>query len=291
MKAIKLYLVLFLLTGIFWSCREDEISDESIFKNNKELTGFDKWLLENYTYPYNILFKYKMEDIQSSLSYHLVPADPDKCIAWAKLIKHLWLETLVECKDMDFPRQHVPRVIHLVGSGAYNSNNTVILGTASEGMMITLYLINTLNPANPSTADLRDRMRTIFHEFGHILHQKKNYAPEFEAITNNDYILGEWGDAANTLQIANQLGFVSRYARSEPNEDFVEIIARYVIYGPAAWDAVLRAAGTTGAAKLTQKLDIVRDYLNISWGIDIDELSRVFETRLSNIDKLDLTRL
>jgi substrate import-associated zinc metallohydrolase lipoprotein len=182
-------------------------------------------------------------------------------------------------------------VIHLIGSGAYNSNNTVILGTASDGMMITLYRINDLDVKNPSAADLRDYMRTIFHEFSHILCQKKNYSVDFLKITNNDYVYQDWAEAANTLQTANQLGFVSRYARSEPDEDFVEIIARYTVYGKEAWDAVLRAAGTDGAAKLTQKFEIVADYLKISWGIEIDELRRIFETRIGNIDKLDLINL
>ena len=292
MKSIKIYLVLFLLAGMFWSCQEDKISDESIFKDNTQIqTEFDKWLLENYTYPYNIVFKYKMEDIESPLTYHLVPADPDKCIAWAKLIKYLWLETYVEAKDVDFVRMYVPRVIHLIGSGAYNSTGTVVLGTAHDGMMITIYAVNEFDPANPSTNELRDQMRTMFHEFSHILHQKKGYSPDFWRITNNDYILGDWSNAANTLQIANQLGFVSRYARMDVNEDFVEIIARYIVYGPAEWEAVLKAAGTAGADKLIQKFDIVRDYLTVSWGIDIDELHRIFETRLSNIDKLDLTHL
>ena len=292
MKIFKIYLVVFLLAGMFWSCQEDEISSDSIFKDNtKVLTEFDQWLLENYTYPYNIVFKYKMEDIESSLSYHMVPAEADKCIAWAKLIKFLWLETFTECRDVDFLRANVPRVIHLIGSGAYNSNNTVILGTAHDGMMITLYLINGLDPNNPSVEDLKDRMRTIFHEFSHILCQKKNYSTDFWRITNNDYVLNEWGDAANTLQMANELGFVSRYARSEPDEDFVEIIARYVVYGQEAWDAVLTAAGTEGAAKINQKFEIVADYLNTSWEIDINELRRVFETRIGNIDKLDLTHL
>jgi substrate import-associated zinc metallohydrolase lipoprotein len=203
----------------------------------------------------------------------------------------LWLETYVECKDINFLRQYTPRVIHLIGSGAYNSTNTVTLGTAHSAMMITIYSVNNLSPNNPSVESLREYMRTIFHEFSHILHQKKGYSPDFWRITNNDYVMDDWANAANTLQMANQLGFVSRYARKEPNEDFVEIIARYVVYGPAEWEAVLRAAGTAGADKLSQKMDIVRDYLTVSWGIDLDELHRIFENRIGNIDKLDLTHL
>ncbi|MDR1527128.1 MAG: putative zinc-binding metallopeptidase [Dysgonamonadaceae bacterium] len=292
MKEVKLYLIMFLMAGICWSCKEDAISDESIFKDStKELSEFDKWILVNYTYPYNIVFKYKMEDIESDHSYQLVPADPDKSIAFAKFIKYLWLDAYAEHKGVDFPRMYAPRVIHLIGSGAYNSNNTYLLGTAEEGLKITLFRVNDFDPVNPSIPEIKDRMRTLYHEFSHILHQKKNYSEEFQKITNDDYILNDWSSSTATLQIAYEKGFVSRYARKEPNEDFVEIIARYVVYGQENWDAILKAAGTDGAAKINQKFEIVQNYLTVSWGIDINELRRVFETRLDNMDKLDLTHL
>jgi substrate import-associated zinc metallohydrolase lipoprotein len=281
-----------LLAGACWSCKEDALSDESIFQDSKkELSAFDQWILTNYTYPYNIVFKYKMEDIESDHTYQLVPAAPEKSIAFAKIIKYLWLDAYAEHKGVDFPRMHAPRVIHLIGSGAYNSNNTYLLGTAEEGMKITLFRINDFDPEHPSIPEIRDRMRTLYHEFSHILHQKKIYSEEFQKITNDDYVLNDWSSTANTLQIALEKGFISRYARMEPNEDFVEIIARYIVYGQENWDAQLKAAGEDGAAKITQKFEIVRSYLEISWGVDINELRRVFETRLANIDKLDLTHL
>lgn len=292
MKEVKLYLMIFLMAGTCWSCKEDAISDESIFKDSTtELSEFDEWILVNYTYPYNIVFKYKMEDIESDHSYQLVPADPDKSIAFAKLIKYLWLDAYAEHQGVDFPRMYAPRVIHLIGSGAYNSNNTYLLGTAEEGMKITLFRINDFDLLNPSVSEIKDRMRTLYHEFSHVLHQRKNYSEEFQKISNDDYVLNDWSESTNTELLAYQKGFISRYARKEPNEDFVEIIARYTVYGQANWDAVLNLAGEEGAAKLTQKLEIVQNYLTVSWGIDLNELRRIFETRLANIDKLDLTHL
>lgn len=292
MKIFKTYLVLFLLTGIFWSCQEDKLNSESIFKDSTApQSEFDKWLLSNYTYPYNIIFKYKMEDIESDYTVQLVPAQPDKCIAWAKLVKYLWLETYVEAKDVNFVRSNVPRVIHLIGSYAYSSTGIYTLGTAEGGMKITIFGVNSIDPDNPPVAELRNLMRTIFHEFSHILHQKKDYSTDFWKITNNDYLTGDWNQSMYTLQMAYDLGFVSQYSRKEPNEDFVEIIARYVVYGKENWESILKAASADGAAKINQKFDIVKDYLNTSWGVDIDELQRIFQTRIGNIDKLDLTHL
>lgn len=294
MKKIRIYLGLLILTVISFSCREEELNSESIFKDSgtAQMTPFDHWLLSNYTYPYNINFKYKMQDIETSFAYEqLTPASPEKSMAAAILIKYIWLETFDEMKGIDFLRQYAPKVIHLVGSNAYNQNLTSILGTAEGGMKITLFDINSLDVNNPSQDLMRRYMKTIFHEFSHILHQTKNYSPDFEAISKNDYVGADWSESTETEAIALSKGFVSRYARSEPNEDFVEIISIFVVFGEEHWNSILGRAGTEGANKILQKFDIVKDYLNVSWNIDIYELRRIFHARLLSIDKLDLKNI
>lgn len=293
MKKYINYLIVFLFATAIWSCKEEELSSESIFKDKdtSELTDFDRWLLSNYTYPYNINFKYKMQDIESSKSYELTPATPENSLAMAKLIKYIWLETYVEAKGIDFLRQYAPKVIHLVGSNAYNSSGTITLGTAEDGMKISLFDVNSLNVNNPSMVMLQRYMKTIIHEFSHVLHQNKNYTPDFAAISKNDYVGGDWSQSTETTALAYSKGFVSRYARSEPNEDFVEILSIFVVYGEQNWNSILQNAGTEGAAIINKKLDIVKEYLNVSWNIDLFELRRIFETRLGSIDKLDLKNI
>ncbi len=294
MKNFSIYIMTsFLLAILFYACKEDELSDESIFKNNiSEQTDFDLWLLSNYVYPYNIMFKYKMEDIESNKNFNLVPATTDKCVAMAKLLKYLWMESYDEIQGINFTRAYTPKIIVLVGSGAYDSNNnTITLGTADAGMRITLYDINSLNPDNPDIIRLQDYMKTIYHEFSHILHQKKDYPIEFGEISHDDYIQDSWSASSETLEIANQKGFVSRYARHSTDEDFVELIAHFVILGQENWDNILAAAGTDGASKINRKFEIVKQYLIDSWGLDIYELRRVFENRLASVDSLDLKNL
>lgn len=293
MRSFKIYLLLFLLIGVFISCQKEELNSESIFKDtdSEQLTAFDYWLLSNYTYPYNISFKYKMQDIETSKSYELAPASPEKSLAMAKLIKYIWLETYDEVKGIHFLRQYAPKVFHLVGSNAYNSSGTIILGSAEDGMKITLYNVNGLDIDNPSLDVLKRYMKTIIHEFSHILHQNKEYTPDFASISKNDYVGSDWSASTETEAIAYSKGFISRYARSEPNEDFVELIAIFVVYGQENWDSILERAGTEGANIIDQKFEIVKEYLNVSWQIDIYELRRVFETRLNSIDQLDLKNL
>ena len=301
MKKILKYLLMITAAVMLWSCSDDKLGDAKVFKDPDpaSYTNFDKWLLSNYTYPYNIAFKYKMQDIESDFSYNLSPATTANAIAMSKLIKHLWLEVYDEVSGIEFTRMHIPKVIHLIGSGAYNSNNTVLLGTAHSGMKITLYEINSLNPANITASTITERyLKTMYHEFAHILHQKINYPIEFKAITTRDYISDDWSTAAATLPIANQRGFVSRYARKEYNEDFVEILSIYVTRGQANWDSILAASNSvasgntkTGKVLIEEKLQIVREYMQDVWGIDIDELRRVLEEHLVTMHDLDLINL
>lgn len=283
------------MTVMNWSCTEEEIDkNNSIFTDPDPATKteFDKWLLTNYTYPYNIVVKYKMQDIESDITYDLVPATVEKAIAFAKLIKHLWIEVYDDVAGPDFTKAYIPRIIHLVGSGAYNTNNTVLLGTAEGGLKITLYRVNDLDPENVTASLLVDRyLKTLFHEFAHILHQTKNYSEEFAKISNANYVSDDWANSSNTEAMAYQLGFVSRYSRKEANEDFVEMLAIFVVRGQSNWNNILRQAGDGGAAIINQKFEIIKNYLETAWNIDIYELRRTFESRTATMHLLDLKNL
>lgn len=300
MRKIVIYLLALTLTGCLWSCDDDKPSGHSIFPTDEEPgSTFDQWLLYNYTYPYNIEVKYKMEDIESDMTYTLAPALPDKCMALSKLIKYLWLEAYDEVAGVTFTRTYVPRIIHMIGSGAYNSNNTVILGTAEGGLKITLYRVNDIDPERITAAELNDNyLKTMHHEFAHILHQTKSYSTEYQNITGTDYIGDEWSSISQTLPMARSLGFVSQYARMAPDEDFVEMISIFVTRDEAAWEAILKSADVkaggndkTGRQLLEQKFEIVKDYLKNSWNIDIYKLRTVVQRRGDSIDQLDLTHI
>ncbi len=69
----------------------------------------------------------------------------------------------------------------LYGSPAYNSNGSITLGTADGGRRVVLYELNDLNFSDP--AQVSRKMRTIHHEFTHILNQTISIPPDFEAVT------------------------------------------------------------------------------------------------------------
>ncbi|MGV8092477.1 MAG: putative zinc-binding metallopeptidase [Mangrovibacterium sp.] len=288
MNKLLIYILVFTMSCSFWSCDEDDLNSDSIFDTSEvERNAFEKWLLQNYTYPYNIDFKYRLEDIESDMDYMLVPADVDKSVKLARLVKYCWLEAYDEVAGINFTRTYVPKIIHLIGSAAYKGDGSMVLGTAEGGLKITLYLVNSLQVDKEFLNYYY--FKTMHHEFAHILHQTKNYDPDFETVSVGNYIGNDW--IYNSDTEARQAGFVTPYAQSEPNEDFVENIAVYVTNSEAYWNALLEDAGEEGAAIILQKFEFVRNYLNDIWSIDIDQLRDVVQRRTGELDLLDLDNL
>ena len=79
----------------------------------------------------------------------------------------------------------------------------------------------------------------------------------------------------------------------EYNEDFAETMAFYLVYTPAEWQQKMTTAGTDGAAIISQKLQMIRSYMQTTWNIDIDDLRTVIQRRMDEIidGSIDLDEL
>lgn len=275
------------------SCSNDDPKDDTIFPTTETANDpFDKWLEANYTYPYNVDFKYKMEDVYSDMKYHLVPADSAKSAKLAIITKFLWFDAYAECVGPDFVKANVPRIIHLIGSPAYNSGQgTMVLGTAEGGLIVTLYMVNKLTNQMLTDYDTMNEyyFHTMHHEFTHILNQKKPYSENFQHITESGYVSGDW--YRKNQRMANTQGFVTPYAMSEAREDFAEMLSVYVTTPPSGWQKIMTTAGKKGAPLIQAKLDIVRNYMKESWNLDIDQLRDIVIRRASELNSLNLNEL
>lgn len=291
-KNIYAILLAFVASFALMSCSDDDPSSESIFPTTSpKRDAFDKWLLENYTFPYNVEMKYKMEDIESDMKYHLVPADSAKTAKLSIIMKYLWFDAYNEVVGPDFIKENMPRTIHFIGSPAYNSEGTMVLGTAEGGLKITLYMVNSLDDKTLKDYDTMNKyyFHTLHHEFTHILNQKIPYDQSYKLITESGYVSGDWYLIPD--KTAHQAGFITPYAMVEPLEDFAEMLSGYVTKSQSEWNAILADAGTTGAASISAKLDIVRNYMQESWNVDIDQLRAAVLRRASTLSAVDLEHL
>ncbi|MBQ3612910.1 MAG: putative zinc-binding metallopeptidase [Bacteroidales bacterium] len=284
------YIAMALVAMSFIACEEKPLDPTSqIIDSKLEQNEFDKWLVTNYIEPYNIMFKYRMEKNESDFNYWLVPATYENSIKMAKLMKFLCFEPYDELTgSKEFIKSYYPKMIHLVGSGAYRNDGTFVLGTAEGGLKITMYFVNemVIDPAYLNEY----YFKTMHHEFAHILNQIKPYSTDFNAISGPDYVTDTWSDAWASEREAQQNGFISEYASSEHGEDFVELLSIYVTNTPEYWDNVLKNAGA-GAEKINAKFEIVYNYMLNSWNIDLNELRDIIQRRQGEIDTLDLETL
>ena len=273
------------------ACQEKPLDPNSQILDSKvEENDFDKWLVTNYIEPYNIMFKYRMEKNESDFTYWLVPATYENSIKMAKLMKFLCFEPYdVLTGSREFIKTYYPKMIHLVGSGAYRNNNTFVLGTAEGGLKITMYFVNELR-LDPAYLN-EYYFKTMHHEFAHILNQIKPYSSDFKTISGSEYVTDAWssnwkgGDAE-----AQKNGFISEYASSEAGEDFVELLSIYVTNTPEYWNNIIANAGA-GAELINAKFDIVYNYMLNSWNIDLNELRDIIQERQGQINTLDLETL
>lgn len=251
MKNFKSYLSLMLLAAVALmsmpSCSEEKLG-ESIFIDEPEVDEnaytykLDKWLFENYKKVYNVDFRYKMQDVGTNMDYNLVPATFDNSINMAVLTKYLWFDAYNEVANdgIDFLKANGPRIIHLIGSPAYNpTTGTRILGLAEGGIKISLYQINQMR-VNDFNQMNEDYFKTMHHEFAHILHQTKSYPTVFNTYSVGQYDGNNWQDRQDG--VVNSLGFVTPYASSAPREDFAETMANYIVKTDAQWAHIMDLA-------------------------------------------------
>ena len=254
------------------ACVEDTLSENSVIRvSETKKNDFDRWLEANFLLPYNIDFKYRFEMNESDMNYFTIPADYEYSIVMAHLVKYLCVETYDEVAGITFTRSYFPKMFFLTGEWEYRNNGTIILGTAEGGKKIFLAGVNLLPQYMKTAEDLNHYyIKTIHHEFTHILNQTVDYPVDFAMITGTGYVADSWSDAPFSYEYL-QNGFITDYAQHSDTEDFAEMLSEYITHDQAWWDGQIEKAGEKGSL-INAKLDIVRTYMQDCFNIDIDVL-------------------
>ncbi|MDR1653707.1 MAG: putative zinc-binding metallopeptidase [Prevotellaceae bacterium] len=230
------------------SCRNDDSLTDTIFGDdsadildpNSYTYKLDSFLRVEFLIPYNVRFIYKMEDKGTDMNYNLVPATYEKSKEMAVLTKYLWFEAYDKIAGVNFLKKTCPRIIHLIGSPAYNpATGTELLGLAEGGLKVSLFKVNELD-VNNVEAMSELFFKTMHHEFSHILHQTKAYPKDFNLFSYKDYNPLGWQDRNDSICFS--LGFVSPYGGSQTREDWVEVIANYIVKTDKWWDKAYEVA-------------------------------------------------
>lgn len=271
------------------SCTKDEVSSESIFKEeNHRYTEFDSWLQRNYVEPYNVRFEYRMPDRETSFNYWVSPPNIKESIMIAKLIKFTTLEAMVEMMSSgdetedpaSFVKSYFPKVLFLVGSFEISSSGSTALASAENGLQINILGVNFFEYHK----DAERIAGTMLHEFTHILDGIHGSPAEFKDITLSDYV----GDRYTSLtDDPYQKGFVSNYARSHYSEDVAETGGRLISLTEEEREAMIAKAGPVGGPLMRKKFDMLKKWLKDSYGVDSERWCEIYHRRIAQLDSLD----
>ena len=271
------------------SCTKDEVSSESIFKEeNHRYTEFDSWLQRNYVEPYNVRFEYRMPDRETSFNYWVSPPNIKESIMIAKLIKFTTLEAMVEMMSSGdetedpalFVKSYFPKLLFLVGSFEISSSGSTALASAENGLQINILGVNFFEYHK----DAERIAGTMLHEFTHILDGIHGSPAEFKDITLSDYV----GDRYTSLtDDPYQKGFVSNYARSHYSEDVAETGGRLISLTEEEREAMIAKAGPVGGPLMRKKFDMLKKWLKDSYGVDSERWCEIYHRRIAQLDSLD----
>jgi substrate import-associated zinc metallohydrolase lipoprotein len=259
-------------------------------------TAIDQWISDSLTVPYNVNAKYRWDQFDLDLNKTLTPPMESKIIPVLSAVKQVWIDTYVAEAGANFMKALIPKFFVLVGSASYNTDGTVTLGSAEGGREIVLYVLNDfVTKSMPGfvladSTNLKQMFHTIEHEFGHILHQTVYYPVAFKSITVGFYT-ANWNNVSDAD--ARRDGFVTAYAMSAPDEDFVEMISMMLTEGANGFDNIVNsippgisADGVLQAdaqSKLRQKQAIVVGYFKDVWGIDFTSLQTRVRTQVLSL--------
>ena len=251
LRHIQFCLFALLAGAAFTACNEEDPIDPNadipgLGGEETVQTETDRWLYENYVVPFNIDVEYKWDatDMMPSIDKQLVPVDEELVIPFMQVMYDVWFSPYEQTAGLDFVKEITPKKVVLVGSPEYEF-----------------------------AANVKEFLHTIEHEFAHILHQTVLFDKNYEKISAGNYLPSGWTSVSDSE--ARQLGFITPYAMSGKDEDFVEMISVIMVYGREWYDDMVqktcfqngKLVNETAYDAFTRKEAIVVDYLKNVWGI------------------------
>jgi substrate import-associated zinc metallohydrolase lipoprotein len=265
----KIGLLIALLATMVACSKDDELNPNSLLVgmggDTWERTELDDWLYQEFVVPYNIDVKYKWDPYEVNVRYNYVPVDEVRVKELMSAIRKAWIEPYEKMGGPEIIKRMSPKRYVLVGSYEYTETSQTN-GTAEGTNKITLFNVNGFDATNSD--QVRRRMKTVHHEYAHTLSAAVSYPDEWKTICSESYA-GQWSTLSDGE--AQTAGFVSSYARANPEEDWAETLSMILVYGRGWFDARVGLAGATGSGLLRAKETIILNYMRANWGIELYE--------------------
>ncbi len=289
MNRLKLYLPL-VLTLLYVGCSKDtpdksqsvvQLSSAEEIKNRTEL---DRYIIEKFTQPYNvnIIYRFSENNISRNMFRYVAPPSAEKALQMANFLKYMYYEPYTMLTPKGFLQNYSPKELVFIGSRAFSDVGTAYNGLATNAVKIEMLGVNNINPNTTDPTEIKNIdnrvLRLIYHESSHLLEQVKIVPKEFEKLSIADYKGGAW-TRSWTGETYLKSGFISAYASDNIHEDFVETIARYIIY----YQKNQCSCNTTDATLDTDG-DGLNDTAYNTWKTEILRKGYIWEEELAKAD-------
>ncbi len=272
-----IYLVFaFAVLTLTASCDDgsDAVGESQIDTTAPILNSLDVWLRSNFVAPYNIEILYKWDINDTDVDRFLHPPYELSVRPVAEALQKSWIEPYTQVGGENFIKKIAPRQFTLAGSFNFNPNSpTITLGVAEAGTKITLFNIDFLDFTDINS--IKRPLKTVHHEYGHILNQNIPFDVTYGEINPADYT-AQWFNRSDAQ--ARELGYITAYGSSQAGEDFVEMISEMLTNSKEDFDAIVESiSDEESKAIIRQKEAMVVDYYKTNFGIDLYELQALTE--------------
>ena len=283
MKTLNKYKKLVLLSAVvlLGSCAGDEpLKDSQLDLSTPPKTALDNWIDTNYLLPYNINVQYKWNPNAVDNNRFLYPPIQAKVQPVLEIVQKIWLESYKAVAGPNFVKNIAPREFVLVGGVNLNTTGTITLGLAEGGKRITFFETDNVDKKN--RANIKRFLRTIQHEYIHILNQTKPFDEKSMATITPTGYSSAWYNTSDA--VALEEGFLTAYAKSNINEDFAETAATILVSSKAEYAAILAAiVSPVARASIKSKEAIVVKYYKDAFNIDLYKLRDEAEKNTNDV--------
>lgn len=299
-QTINNLLAIAALVFVFTACdKEDSLNDQSVLPVGElDNSAEGIYLRETFEKPFGIRVNYNFDRNHYGSGRdalrNLTPPQRKNVIPAMEMVEHIWIDPYRQLAGKEFLDTIRPIEFLLAGGFAFNNDGTRTLGLASAGVTIVLYELDYLKE---EVYFAQQFIHTIQHEYIHIINMKQEFdenefgsdtralytpnwyeRPSYEAYFA-DYMTEAEYDALSNDELANRLGFVTSYARSNIFEDFAETASYLLTHTEQEYNAMLDEITSKGfrteANNIRKKAQRVRDYFQRYFELDFDELCRL----------------
>ena len=276
---------LIVLMGLL-ACSSDDSVDAEVIPVTPSEDPLDVFIRDRFLDSYGVAVRYRFVDRYVKPTERVTPPRRELVQPTLDFLNKFWVDPYLDVPNgEEYFRSTVPAEIVLIGSFIFNTDGTVVLGTADAGARITLTDINSVDEENPEW--VFRQLGTIYHEYAHIMHQRFNLPPNFQQISPQGYTsAGSWFTL--TDDEALRRGFVSPYGTSSFNEDFAEVVA-FLLYDPDFYSTYINDEDCTdeacvernqGRAMIRAKYTTILEHYQENTGVNLLQLRENIQAKL-----------